>query len=327
MNKAKFMEWLDTLLFRDWGTKITAIVLAVVVFIVTRDEIHRTFKLPLRVVQDPERVLLTELPETVSVEIRGPWQRLNKLGQVEMGSATLDLDEAREGPLYIDPASIVMPHGVILEKIDYDPVDLRFDPVVERALSVVPKTVGEVSADYELVGVSVEPETWRVRGGQQVVAELSELSTAAVSLAGATTTIEAEVALVRPADQVSFTGVVDGSTPHVTVRAEVRPRPGSREVVVPVLSQLGAALPELDPSQDQVPSNERVTIRGPQSAVRQLDGVDPILVPEVEVERGSRKIGVSLRFRWADAVPEAVRPQLTLEPSLVRFSIERDREL
>jgi YbbR domain-containing protein len=327
MNKAKLAEFVDALLFRDWGTKILAIVLALVVFIVTRDEIHRTFNLPLRVIQDPDRVLLTELPETVSVEIRGPWQRLNKLGEMEMGSATLDLDTAREGPLKIDPASIVMPHGVILEGIDYDPVDLRFDPVVERPLPVVPRTVGEVSPDYELLGVTARPEKWRVRGGQQVVGRLDELSTTVVDLSGATSTIETDVALVRPADQVSFTGVVDGATPSVSVRAEIRPRPASREVTVSVLSPLEAALPELDPSQDRVPSNERVTIRGPQWAVKRLDGLEPVLVPEVEVERGAKKIGVELRFTWAETVPEEVRGHLTLEPSLVRFSIERDREL
>lgn len=327
INKAKIADLVDAALFRDWGTKLLAIVLALVVFIVTRDEIHRTFKLPLRVIQDPDRVLLTELPETVSVEIRGPWQRLNKLGEMEMGAATLDLDEAREGPLYIDPASIVMPHGVILEKIDYDPVDLRFDPVVERPLPVVPVTEGEVPADFELVNVTATPDSWRVRGGQQVVATLDELSTTPFSLDEATTTVETEVALVRPADNVSFTGVVDGSTPKVTVRAEIRPRPGTREVTVSVLSELEAVLPGLDPSQDGVPSQEKVVIRGPQWAVSRLEGVDPVLVPAVQVDRGARKIAVELRFEWSERVPEEVRPHLSLEPSLVRFSVERDQEL
>lgn len=324
---ARIVDVVRGALLDNWGTKITAIVLALVVFIVTRDEIHRTFSLPLRVIQDPDRVLMTELPETVSVEIRGPWQHLNRLDSREMGSATLDLTKAREGPLEIDRASIVMPHGVILESLNYDPVDLRFDDVIERQLTVRPDVVGSVSEDHELMSVEVEPQVWGVRGGRSVVAGLDELSTQKVDLSGIEETLETQVDVLRPGDGVFFSGVLEGASPRVTIRARVRPRSGNTELMVPVLSSIASLVPELDPKRDGIPASEKVVVRGPQSALRELQGVAAPLVPEVTVERKEERVAIELRFVWSEEVSASARSDLSFEPSLVRFTVETDQEL
>ena len=99
-------------LLDNWGTKGLAFVLALLVFVVTRDEIQRTFAVPLEVVGDPERVLMTDVPDTVHVEVRGPWTRVNQIRESELGSAGLDLRAATPGPMHLDPARIVMPEGV-----------------------------------------------------------------------------------------------------------------------------------------------------------------------------------------------------------------------
>ena len=59
-------------LSENWGTKLMAFSLALIVFVLTRDEVERSFTVPLRVVDDPDRVLLTKPPETVEVHLRGP---------------------------------------------------------------------------------------------------------------------------------------------------------------------------------------------------------------------------------------------------------------
>ena len=120
--------WLWGAVFHNWGTKLTALALALLVFVMTRDQVQRTFTIPLVVEEDPRRVLLTEVPETVEVEVRGPWTRLSQLSTQDLGSATLSLDDARPGPLKLEPSAIVMPEGVMLVRIEHDPVDLRFEP-------------------------------------------------------------------------------------------------------------------------------------------------------------------------------------------------------
>src|SRR5690606_6737610 len=123
------LRWLGQVLFRSlfqhWGLKALALALAAFMFVVTRDEVTRVFTVPLRVVEDSDRVLLTELPETIQVQARGPWTRVNRLQDYDFGVAILDLENARPGPLEVDRAAIVMPSGVVLAGIQYDHVDLR----------------------------------------------------------------------------------------------------------------------------------------------------------------------------------------------------------
>ena len=183
---------LSELVFRDWGLKALAFVAAVFLFVFTRDEVTRGFTVPLKAVEDPERVLLTELPETIQVQVRGPWTRINRLQDYDFGTATLDLTQARPGPLEVDEAAIVMPSGVVLAGIQYDHVDLRFDPVIERDVEVEPRLVGSPAPDYELVRADARPARVRVRGGESFVRRVLVLATESVDVSGA----DHDVALV-----------------------------------------------------------------------------------------------------------------------------------
>jgi hypothetical protein len=326
MNRERWLGFLRALLLSNWGTKISAVLLAIVVFLVTRDEIHRTFQLPLVVVMDPQRILLTELPETVTVEIRGPWQRLNRIGRAEMGSATLDLEQAQDGPLHIDPATVVMPAGVILERLEYDTVDLRFEPVVERSLPIEARLVGEVSEDHELVGVEVSPAAWTVRGGRGSIEGLTELATEPIEIGHATRPLELRAALQRPPGRVEFTGTSEGPTPEVGVTVRVRARAGERALTVPVLDALRIAAPWLD-VEVSLPAEEQVVLRGPRPSLRALEGVEQPLQPAVQAERRREGTTFEVRFAWKEHVDPAAREGLTIEPTVVRFSVETRREL
>ena len=83
-------HWMMDALMRDWSTKIVALGLALVVFVVTRDEVTRSYRVPLEVRTDPERVLQTSLPEEVEVELRGPWTKMASVRASQLGAATLD---------------------------------------------------------------------------------------------------------------------------------------------------------------------------------------------------------------------------------------------
>jgi hypothetical protein len=106
-------RWLGRAIINHGRTKFSALVIALVFFVVTRDDVTRNFTIPLRVVQDPNRVLLTKLPDSVTVELHGSWARMSRLREQELGAAELNLSDARPGPLAVDPATIVMPQGVI----------------------------------------------------------------------------------------------------------------------------------------------------------------------------------------------------------------------
>lgn len=307
---------------KNWGTKIMAFLLALIVFIVTRDEVTRSFTIPLRVIDDPDRVLLTEPPDSVELQLRGPWVNVNRIAAVELGTATLDLREVRPGPMELDPAAIVMPPGVVLDKLDYDPVDLRFEALVERKLVIAPVVVGEVDPDHRLVGTRVEPDSWIVRAPASDLKGLEQLRTKPLDITGATGNLQTQVTLDPPPVRLNFLGVPAGDLPSVRVVAEVVDVIGELELEVVTGDALREALPELAPS--VLPAGERVTVRGPRAVLRTLTGIDQPLRPTIEVEAASQQgapIPVTLRFEWSPVVPAGATSQLSIVPPLIRLRL------
>lgn len=315
---------LSELVFRDWGLKALAFVVAVFLFVFTRDEVTRVFTVPLKAVDDPERVLLTELPETVQVQARGPWTRINRLQDYDFGTATLDLRDARPGPLEVDEAGIVMPSGVMLAGIQYDHVDLRFDPVIERDVDVEPRLAGAPAPDYELVGVDARPGRVRVRGGESFVRRVQGLATERLDVSGADHDVEGRIALVEPPEGVTLvttaaaTGAA-GEEGMVMVRARIVARQESRTIVVPVVVPEG-----LDPT-GAVPRSYEVIASGPVPDFRVLDGLglDPPLEARVSKGEGEGEGGgvAEIRFSWAERVPQDLRARLALDRTLERVAL------
>lgn len=313
------LRWLGGVLLENWGTKATAIVLAIVFFMVTRDDVSREFIIPLRVIPDPDRVLLTDLPETVTVELHGSWARINRLAASDLGVSTLDLREAEPGPLEIDPAAIVMPQGVLFRNIVYDRVDLRFDPVVERDFPVKAEANVDTHADYERVSTSVDPPRVRLRGGRSALQEISTLHTEPIERTGVTASFEVTKSVLLPREGVSFAGVAPGDRPQVKVKVTVRPKYGERRIEVP--------LPVNADAFQGISSTFSVVLRGPLPDLRALDeaGVrDPIVArahmdSDPSIKAPSTAIVVD--FNLTDQVPDDLRASLTIEPERKRFIV------
>lgn len=312
------MRFMADLLFRNWGLKAIAFVLAAVMFVFSRDDVTRVFTVPLRVIDDPQRVLMTELPETIQVQARGPWARINRLQDYDFGTAVLDLEEARPGPLDIDRGGIVMPSGVVLAGVQYDKVDLRFDEIVERELVVKSQVSGEPALDYELVGVEVRPSRWRVRGGKSRVDRVEQLLAQALDIDGADHDVEAARPLKLPPDGVSLMDT-DGEGAVVTVRAVINARHETRRYTVTV-----AVSRDLDPM-GVVPRTYEVEVAGPLPDFRLLDGME--LSPPVEAEavrgEGEGEGGgvAEVRFSWLDEVSADLRERLNLDREVERVPL------
>ena len=312
------LRFATDLFVRNLPLKLLALVLTAVLFVLTRDEVTRTFEVPLRYVEPDDRVLLTELPDRIQVQVRGPWTRVNRLQDYDFGVASLDLKEAEPGPLRIDEGAIVMPSGVVLSDIDYDHVDLRFEPIIEREVPVTPQVVGVPAEDYRLVQVSAEPGRWSIRGGQSQVQAVQQLTTEPLSIADATDDVDEELALVRPGRRVKLVGT-DGDVPRVRVTAVIEPIVESREFTVPV------PVPQDLDRTGVIPRTYGVQVTGPVPSFRELEKlgvafpVEADVVPVRADADGNRL--VEIRFRWAETVSASVREALDLDQAMVRVSL------
>ena len=305
------VEWVNDTLFRNWGLKLAAVGLAAVLFVLTRDEVTRTFEVPLRVVPDPERVLLTDLPETITVKVRGPWTRVNRLQDLDLGTAAVDLRAAEPGPLDVDDASIVMPSGVLLADVQYPHVDLRFEPVIERMKRIEPQVAGQPAEGYRVARITTNPPGWEVRGGRSLVQGVTQLSTELLELSDRTASFTKTLAVLSPPGKVDVV-TPPGQAARVTVRVDIEPEMETRELSVPI------PVPgDLDPM-GAIPESVTVQVSGPRLSFQALDALELGYPVDASVEPREAKTAngepvVELRFGWAKGVPADVSSSLSID--------------
>ncbi len=327
MTRFRPLRWLAGLLFDHWGTKATALLLASVFFIIMREDVTRQFAIPLHVIDDPERVLMTKLPETVTVEVHGSWSRINRLSANDLGTLELDMKKVKEGALHIDESKLVMPGGVILRSLIYDGVDVRFDPMIEREFPVKPVIPVTVHADYEYVGLTTSPARITLRGPKSVIQEISSLATEPEEFKNITHNVEIVKSVLRPREKVEFAGMEKGERPEVTIKIMVQPKPGEREVMVPL-----GAVPELVPKTMTLPKSFPVAIRGPRPDLRKVDGLKEPVTATIKIEpprpgeEGSIRGTLIVDFALGAGVPEDIAGSLSLYPARRRFPITDGEE-
>ncbi|MCA9714139.1 MAG: YbbR-like domain-containing protein [Myxococcales bacterium] len=324
MARFRPLRWIAGLLFNHWGTKTTALLLAALFFFVTREDVTRQFAIPLHVVDDPQRVLRTKLPETVTVEVHGSWSRINRLSASDLGKLELDLKKVKEGALQIDESTLVMPNGVILRSLIYDGVDVRFDRIIEREFPVKPVIPVTVHEDYEYVGLTTSPARISLRGPKTVIQEISSLGTEPEELKNITHNMEIVKSVLRPREGVEFAGMEPGERPEVTIKIMVKPKAGTREVVVPICE-----LPALVPKTMALPKTFPVSIRGPRPDLRRVDGVKDPVSAACRIEPGeesSDRGTLIVDFALNTSVPEDIAGTLSLYPARRRFPITSGEE-
>jgi YbbR domain-containing protein len=212
-------RWLRGALVDNLGLKFLSMVLAVTVFLLVTTDRDREITLKLNVDYEynrAEKVLVSEPLKDVSVTLKGPGRRLRELDERELGIVILKT-QGMTGELSIGPSAIPnLPPGISVTSISPRTVRVAFDTIVEKVVEVSPTTIGRPQHGYVVKEVTPAPATTKVRGGQRVLAALTTIKTADVSVEGLTATTEVLVGLAPP------DGVTGDPTQRfaVTVRIE-----------------------------------------------------------------------------------------------------------
>ena len=90
--------------------KSVALVLAVTLFILVRGEkeTERSVRVRLAYVKPDDRTLVTEVPQTVDVWVRGPWTRIKRLDTEDIDPVVVDLAKVGDGEVTLEE---VADHG------------------------------------------------------------------------------------------------------------------------------------------------------------------------------------------------------------------------
>jgi YbbR domain-containing protein len=279
-------KWLASL-GRHKGLKLLSLLLALALwFAVSGEERTETsLHMALEFVNLPAKMVITgEIPAELQVRVIGPRSIVNKLFQTRL-TQTIDLANYKSGPhtFYLGPNSFSFPRGVVVTRIQPNPLTLNLSPTISATLPIKPVLAGNPPEGYDLVNAKTRPEQVTVSGPLQEISDLKFIPTHPIDLRRLTE-------LTVTATDLDFKNLhltLKDQTP-ILAELDIRPKTLTRTLSgVPVLPEPGPAL--------LTPSQVTVTVQGPWPRVKDLKPADvKAAVDTRNLSRGRLRLNVSI---------------------------------
>lgn len=175
------------LLTRNLGWKLLSLLIAAALWIaVAREpELATSLSVPVEFKNMPEDLdFNSAVPEHVQVELRGQSGRLSRDNLTDV-AVVLDLADARPGErtYTIRNVNLNVPSGVSFYRAIPSQLTLRFEHVISRDVPVKP-LYEHVPQGYSVQSVDIEPARVRIRGPEQRVRNMQQVTTDPIDLTG-----------------------------------------------------------------------------------------------------------------------------------------------
>lgn len=185
----RVIDWAIT----DWALKLTALVLAFLMWITVRaDEPGQwSWDVPVRVVNnDADWVVSGQpVPSEVTLYLRGPYRELLRASS-DLPEIIVPIQEVRESSEVVQLRSnwVSLPSGTDqVAVVDLLPSSVRisFDRVDTRLIPVAAPLLGEPPPGYELIGdVVIEPVSVRASGAGRAIERMDSVRLPPIDLRG-----------------------------------------------------------------------------------------------------------------------------------------------
>ncbi|MCP3982522.1 MAG: hypothetical protein GY716_24745 [bacterium] len=251
-------------LISNWPLKLLAFALAFAIWVTVTGEhrIVKDFPVPLELDLSASRIVTVDLPNTVTVRLRGSESLMRRVDSLpmELKVDLQDVDPGERDVLLGESDLLGVPRGVEVEFIDPDRLSLEIEQRTYRELPVDLTFLGQPPEGFAFYDAAVTPTRLTVEGPESEVEPLQQLSTNPIRLDQRRQPFDLEVGVVPDGANVR---VVDPSP--LRVHVEVHPTRVERvveDVVVALEGQLFETTIE--------PSLINVTLSGPPAAVESV---------------------------------------------------------
>jgi YbbR domain-containing protein len=197
-------RWIRGAFLENIGAKILSLMLAVTVFLLVNTDKEREIRVrvPLEYKAPPDKVMTSEPLTEATVTIKGPLRRLRAFDERELGRITLDLSGMPIGDFTDVPIRkelVSLPPGLSVVSIVPPVVRVGFDKRVEKIVEVVAVTAGKPLHGYIVAEQKVVPPAVRVRGGERLLAALTQVRTHEVNVQNRAELFDTQIDLAPPA--------------------------------------------------------------------------------------------------------------------------------
>lgn len=279
-------NWLASL-SRHKGLKLLSLLLALALwFAVSGEErTEASLHMGLEFVNLPAKMVITgDVPAELQVRVIGPRSIINKLSQTRL-TQTIDLSGLKTGPhtFYLGPNSFSFPRGVVVTRIQANPITINLSPTITATLPVKPVLAGSPPEGYELNGVKTRPAQVTVSGPLEELTDLKFIPTHPIDVRRLTETTVL-------ATDLDFKNLHLNLKNQVAILAEldIQPKPLTRTLTG--ITVTAAPQPAI-----LKPAQVAVTIQGPWPQVKNLKPADiKATVDTGSLGRGRQRLNVSI---------------------------------
>ena len=153
-------------------------------------------------------VLMSNVPDTISLQLRGPLTRA--LNSATPPEVLLDLSDARPGlnSYPINPSDIPLPADVEVVSVDPSAITLELERQETRQVPVHPAVTGFPAPGFVVREVRADPNTYTVQGPMSLLLALDHVETSPpISIEDAVGPVEAVVKPILPDPLLRVIGV------------------------------------------------------------------------------------------------------------------------
>jgi YbbR domain-containing protein len=265
-----------------------------------------TLSIPLEFVNLPgDKIITSEVPPNLQVRISGPRSIIRNLSQSRQ-IYSLDLAGIKAGKhsYPIGPQSFPFPRGVVVSRVQPNPINLTLVNVATRLLPIHPALTGNLQEGYEVKSVTTRPDHVYVKGPASELEGLKAVSTLPIDLTN----------LAGPATLATD---LDFKSLHLTLKDQV-PILADVTIAPKTLARKISGLPlSAGPAARIVPDKVNLTLQGPWPQVKNLKPEDlKVIVDTGNLKPGRHRLKVSVQL------PPALRLE-KVEPAEVSVFIKK----
>lgn len=298
---------LRDLLLANWPIKVTALVLATVLWAVVAAEETTTQLVPVDLDIDPPlgRTFTSELPE-IQALYGGSLRDLLRLYETPPIIRKVIPDTLTGSTftmrLTTDDLGLVENADVRAQEIVPNTITVQLDDFLQKKIPLVANASLATDSGYEVFGeVQVSPDSVTLRGPEALVRAIESLSTVAVNREGLTDAFRQVVAV-----DTAGLGVVRVLPSEVELTADIG------AVSEHILMGVAVNVPGMQGTWESVPSAVIVTVRGPSSRVVQFTRDSVRVVARPSLTESEEVVQLEI------VVPPGITAQVTPDTATVR---------
>lgn len=256
---------------------------------------------------DNERVLVTPLPPSIHITLKGPSRIMNRLAQEGAPPVEIDLRDGKRERVLFNRKMFHLPEELELTSVDPPRLDLRWENVITRQIPIQASITGRPADGHVIRSEpTIDPPMVTVKGAETKVETLQHARLAPYDVSGlGEGRFPRRLALDTAPPLVRFLG-----SQAATVTVEVTRRRAEKTFSRRPVEVIGPV------SATTVPRTVDVTVMGPPEVIRALR--DDQIVPQADLEgsgkwtsqHGSATVPVTVRVTGATA--ETQPPTVTV---------------